>query len=153
MERLILGYLHDQVVSALDPLHFAYRPGIGVDDVIIYLLHRALCHLEAAGGALRIMFFNFSSHFNTIKPWLLRRKMEDVGVDQQLVVWMTKYATNRPGLQAVRLVCSMEAPQGAVLPSFLFSFYISEFRHNSDECHLQKFSDDIAIIGCLCGML
>ncbi|XP_078791709.1 uncharacterized protein LOC110013806 isoform X2 [Oryzias latipes] len=35
MERIILSHLRTQVSSALDPLQFAYRPGIGVDDAII----------------------------------------------------------------------------------------------------------------------
>ncbi|KAL0158830.1 hypothetical protein M9458_046906, partial [Cirrhinus mrigala] len=50
MERIVLSYLRNQVSSALDPLQFAYRSGIGVDDAIIYLLHRALSHLEAPGN-------------------------------------------------------------------------------------------------------
>ena len=47
MERIVLGHLRNQVSSALDPLQFAYRPGIGVDDAVTYLLHRALSHLES----------------------------------------------------------------------------------------------------------
>lgn len=29
----------------MDPLQFAYQPGIGVDDAIIFLLDRSLSHL------------------------------------------------------------------------------------------------------------
>lgn len=47
----------------LDPLQFAYQPGIGVDDAILYLLHRSLSHLEEAGSTVRIMFYDFSSAF------------------------------------------------------------------------------------------
>lgn len=45
----------------------------------------ALFNLEASGGAARVMFLDFSSTFNIIKPSLLRNKMEEAGVDQQLV--------------------------------------------------------------------
>ncbi|KAI3357987.1 hypothetical protein L3Q82_003013 [Scortum barcoo] len=48
----------------------AVQPGIGVDDAVIYLLHTSLTHLEKAGSTVRIMFFDFSSAFNTIQ-WVL----------------------------------------------------------------------------------
>lgn len=155
LERLILHHLRPLVSSALDPLQFAYRPGIGVDDAVIYLLHRSLSHLEQAGSTVRVMFFDFSSAFNTIQPALLRGKLEAAGVDKQLTAWTIDYLTNRP--QYVRLhdcvsdvvVCSTGAPQGTVLSPFLFSLYTSDFTYNTDYCHLQKFSDDTAIIGCV----
>lgn len=136
MERTAISY----------PLQFAYRPGISVDNAVIYLQHQPLCHLEASGGTERIMFFYFSSVFNTINPLLLKRKIEEVGLNQELVAWTTYYLTNRP--QCVRLqdctlelvVCITGAPQQTV-----HSLYTSNFRHNSERCHLQKFSDDTAI--------
>ncbi|KAI3364622.1 hypothetical protein L3Q82_011403 [Scortum barcoo] len=39
--------------------------------------------------------------------------------------------------------------QGTVLSPFLFILYISDFRFSSQSCHLQKFSDDSAIVGCI----
>ena len=155
MERLILSYLRSVVSTSMDALQFAYRQNIGVDDAIIYLLHRSLSHLESAGSAVRIMFFDFSSAFNTIQPTLLRGKMKSAGVDDQLTAWTINYLTDRP--QYVRLrncvsegvVCSTGAPQGTVLSPFLFSLYTSDFTHNTSSCHLQKFSDDSAIVGCV----
>lgn len=47
------------------------------------------------------------------------------------------------------VICSTGAPQGTVLSPFLFSLHTSDFCYNSDDCHLQKFSDDTAIIGCV----
>ncbi|TWW55054.1 hypothetical protein D4764_09G0001030 [Takifugu flavidus] len=78
--------------------------------------------------------------------------MEGAGVDCHLPSWTTDYLTNR--LQYVRLrdcesdvvVCSTGAPQGTVLSPFLFTLCTSDFSHNSDSCHLQKFSDT-AIVG------
>ena len=121
-------------VIPVDPLQFAYKPGIGVDDAVIYLLHRSLSHLESTGSTVRAMFFDFSSAFNTIHPSLLRGKLEGAGVDCHLAAWTTDYLTNRP--QYVRLrdcvsdvvVCSMGAPQGTVFSPFLFTLYTSDSR-------------------------
>ena len=98
------------------------------------------------------MFFDFSSVFNTSHPLLLRGKLKGAGVDCHLAAWTTDYLTNRP--QYVRLctcvsdvvVCSTGAPQGRVLSPFLFTRYTSDFTYNTDSCHLQKFSDNTAII-------
>ncbi|KAI3353947.1 hypothetical protein L3Q82_005146 [Scortum barcoo] len=80
----------------MDPLQLAYQPDIGVDDAVIYLLHTSLTHLEKAGSTVRIMFFDFSSAFNTIQPRLLGDKLQLAGVDHHLTSWILDYLTHRP---------------------------------------------------------
>lgn len=41
----------------------------------------------------------------------------------------------------------MEVLQGKVFSLFLFTIYTGGFWHNTDYCHLQKFSNDLANIG------
>lgn len=43
----------------------------------------------------------------------------------------------------------MAAPQGTVLASFLFTFYTSDFRYDSENCHIEKFSDDATVLRCI----
>lgn len=111
-ERLVLGHLRPLVNPSMDPLQFAYRAGIGVYDALIYLLHRSLSHLEKAGSSVRIMFYDFSSAFNTIQPALLKDKLGDAGVDPHLAAWILDYLTNRPQFvrskecQSDTVVCS-----------------------------------------------
>ena len=57
MERPLLHILRPQVRHALDPLQFAYQEKVGVEDAIVYLMHRAHSYLDKGKGALRIMFF------------------------------------------------------------------------------------------------
>ncbi|XP_062860078.1 gastrin/cholecystokinin type B receptor [Trichomycterus rosablanca] len=52
MERLVLAHLRPQVTTSLDPLQFAYRHEVGVEDAIIYLLQRAHSHLNLAGSSI-----------------------------------------------------------------------------------------------------
>ncbi|KAI3374668.1 hypothetical protein L3Q82_021241 [Scortum barcoo] len=95
LERLVLAHLRPLVSSFMDPLQFAYQPDIGVDDAVIYLLHTSLTHLEKAGSTVRIMFFDFSSAFNTIQPRLLGDKLQLAGVDHHLTTWILDYLTHR----------------------------------------------------------
>ena len=65
------------------------------------------------------------------------------------------YLTGRP--QYVRLqhcvsdrvVSNTEAPQGTALSPFLFNLYSTDFNYCRQTCHLQKFSDDSAVVGCI----
>uniref|UniRef100_A0A8C4T3P3 Reverse transcriptase domain-containing protein n=1 Tax=Erpetoichthys calabaricus TaxID=27687 RepID=A0A8C4T3P3_ERPCA len=115
----------------------------------------SMSHLDRGSGAVRIMFLDFSSTFNTIQPLLLRDKLTEMGVDSYLVAWIVDYLKDRP--QYVRLgnctsdivVSNTGAPQGTVLSLVLFSLYTSDFQHNSESCHVQKFADDTAIVGCI----
>ncbi|KAI4895107.1 hypothetical protein NFI96_009396 [Prochilodus magdalenae] len=155
LERLMLGHMKPLVRAALDPLQLAYQDVIGVDDAVIYLMDKKHSHLDTAGSAVRIMFFDFSSAFNTLQPVLLGEKLRQMQVDESIISWTMDYLTGRP--QFVRMqgcvsdvaMCSTGAPQGTVLAPFLFNIYTSDFRYNSGTCHLQKFSDDTAIVGCI----
>lgn len=84
-ERLLLHLLRPKVHHALNPLQFAYQDKVGVKDAILYLLHSSRCFLDKGNGVVRIMFFYFSSAFNTIQPLLLSEKLADMGVDQHMV--------------------------------------------------------------------
>ncbi|KAK3554110.1 hypothetical protein QTP70_019211 [Hemibagrus guttatus] len=57
---------------------------------------QALSHLKKAGSIERVMFFDFSTAFNTIQPALLRDKLENTGVDHHLSTWILDYLTSRP---------------------------------------------------------
>ncbi|KAI3377332.1 hypothetical protein L3Q82_008535 [Scortum barcoo] len=89
LERLFLSSSDPMIASA-------YQPGVGVEDAILYLLHRAHSHLDKGSGTVRILFLDFSSAFNTIQPTLLRDKLSRMGVDPQLMDWISNYLTGRP---------------------------------------------------------
>ncbi|XP_051919971.1 uncharacterized protein LOC127599777 [Hippocampus zosterae] len=86
---------------------------------------------------------------------LAGRQLQNAGVDHHLTAWIIDYLTNRPqyvrlqSCESDRLLCSTGAPQGTVLAPFLFILYTSDFRHATPNCHLQKFSDDSAIVGLI----
>ncbi|KAK3528684.1 hypothetical protein QTP70_009066 [Hemibagrus guttatus] len=155
MEQVLLHHMRPQVCHVLDPLQFAYQEKVGVEDAITSMLHRSLSNLDNGSRAVRITFLDFSSAFNTIQPLLLRDKLTEMGVSTHLVAWITDYLTGRP--QYVRLgdcksdtvVSSTGALQVAVLSPVLFTLYTSDFQYNSESCHVQRFTDDTAIICCI----
>lgn len=87
----------------------------------------------------------------------MAEKLTAMQVDDPLVSWMVDYLTGRP--QYVRLGCCMSdilisnigAPQGTVLSPFFFTLYTTDFNYCTETCHLQKFSDDSAVVGCITG--
>uniref|UniRef100_A0A8C4SRB6 Tripartite motif-containing protein 16-like n=1 Tax=Erpetoichthys calabaricus TaxID=27687 RepID=A0A8C4SRB6_ERPCA len=101
-----------------------------------------ICLMCVRSGAVRIMFLDFSSAFNTIQPLLLREKLTEMGVDSYLMAWIVDYLKDRP--QYVRLgngtsdivVSNTGAPQGTelspsryTLPDFSLIFFslLSDF--------------------------
>ncbi|XP_037395199.1 uncharacterized protein LOC108432566 [Pygocentrus nattereri] len=67
----------------LDPLQFTYEPCLGIEDTIIYLLTCVYAHLDKPASTVRVMFFDFSSAFNTIRPALLGDKLTMMGDEDE----------------------------------------------------------------------
>lgn len=94
-----------------------------------FMLHRSLSFLDGTGGYVRLMFFDFTSAFNTIQPLSLREKLVKIGVDPIFSTWIYNHLTGRA--QFVRLgktvsgttVSNIGAPQGTVLAPFLFTIH------------------------------
>ena len=74
-ERVVLCKLDSLVKDYIDPLQFAYRKNRITYDAVLYVLESIYSHLEKAGSSVRLMFFDFSSAFNTIQPHLLVQKL------------------------------------------------------------------------------
>ena len=93
-------------------------------------------------STVRVMFFDFSSAFNTIRPALLDEKMAAMQVDAPIVSWIVDYLMGRPQYICLqncvsdRVVSNTGAPQGTVFSPFLFTLYTSDFNYCTDSCHL-----------------
>lgn len=132
---------------------FAYRDNIEVEEAVLYLLHWGYTHLNIFGGYVRVMFFNFSSAFNTIKPSILSDKLDQMQVDSNIINWIADYLTGRP--QFIRLRKSV-SEWCAVLglyrqPSLPLSCSSCrrQIANTTGPCHIQKYSDDTAIVACI----
>ena len=100
-ERVVLCKLEKLVKDYIDPLQFAYRKNNSTADAVLYSLENIYSHLEKTGSNIRLMFFDFSSAFNTIQPHLLVQKLLNMKVPSSVISWIFDYLTRR--LQYVRL--------------------------------------------------
>ena len=104
-ERVVLIRYQVLVTDFPDPWQFAYS---------IY------AHLDKPGTYTRLVFFDFSSAFNTIQPHLLAEKLLKMKISAPTILWVLDYLTNRP--QYVKLgpsVPTQEHLRGlCFLPSF-----------------------------------
>lgn len=76
-------------------------------------------------------------------------------VEPRLVYWIYSYLTDKPEYVRLKKIVSdtvvskTGAPQGTVLAPLLFTLYTSDFCYNHELCHIRKFADDTAIVGCI----
>lgn len=81
-------------------MQFSYRTNMSVDNIVNLGLHFILQHLGCCGSYTRLLFFDYSSAFNTIVPELLLTKISQLTVFESLLI--TDLLTDRE--QCVRLV-------------------------------------------------
>ncbi len=75
LEKVVKDEILQQSKDSLDPLQFAFRQGRGVEDANLTLLNYLFSHLERPKAHARLLFIDFSSAFNTMKPHLLVEKL------------------------------------------------------------------------------
>ncbi len=75
----MVSLLKTEVKSVLDPLQFAYRQGRGTVDAINNITYAIVKHLENPKAYARLLFVDFSSAFDTVKPHCLIKKLRQLG--------------------------------------------------------------------------
>ena len=154
LERVGLWMMWPFVELSVDPLQFAYIAGRSTTDAITTMLHRITRHLDRrAGNTARILFLDYSSAFNTIRPHLLVDKLSKLDVPESLQLWIFDYLTNR--CQYVRTshersgkrTINTGAPQGCVLSPVLFVLYTNDLAWDTPNVFISKYADDTAIAG------
>jgi hypothetical protein len=155
LERLVLRQLLQHVEPQMDALQFAYKRQRGVEDASSLLIHYISEHLEKPGNYARILYIDFSSAFNTMRPSTLISKLLDMNVNPALCKWVLDYLRQRPQrvrvnntLSALKHTC-IGAPQGCVLSPVLFTIYTDNHRSADPSVRIVKYADDTALLGLL----
>ena len=120
--------------------------------MLSYVLNNIYSHLDKPEFSIHVMFYDFSSAFNTIQLHILADKLMDYNMHASTVLWVLDYLTNRP--QFVKLTDNVKsdvictntgAPQGTALSPFFFSVYTADCRSFHTDCVLVKYADDTAL--------
>jgi len=133
----------------IDPLQFAYRNKRSTDDAFMYMLHNVYCHLDNPKQYAQVLFIDFSSAFNTIRPHIMMERLGQLGVNPNLIRSVESFLTQRTQCVRENKVVSsqiMTTPQGSVTLPVLFTLYTNECRSNTSEHLTIKFADDTAIV-------
>ena len=82
------------------------------------------------------MFFDFSSAFSTIQPYLLAEKLLKMKISAPTILLVLDYLTSRsqyvklgPFVISTTIYANTGAPQGTVLCPFLFSLYTADCKN------------------------
>ncbi|KAI4889623.1 hypothetical protein NFI96_008800, partial [Prochilodus magdalenae] len=154
-ERLVMTHIKATIDVTVDPHQYAYRRNRSTDDAISSVVHTALTHLEQKNSYVHILFVDFTSAFNTMTPQTLTDKLSSFGLRTSLCNWVLDFLTNRP--QSVRIhnltssttILSTGSPQGCVLSPLLFMLLTNDCSPIHPGCHIVKFADDTAVVGCI----
>ncbi|XP_077599374.1 UBAP1-MVB12-associated (UMA)-domain containing protein 1 isoform X1 [Stigmatopora nigra] len=156
-EKLVARHIRKTIPPSVDPHQFAYRENRSTEDAIAVALHTALSHLEHQGNYVRMLFIDYSSAFNTIKPDILKDKLYHLGLSSSICCWIKNFLTGRP--QTVRMgphlsssiTLNTGSPQGCVLSPLLYSLYTYDCTPAHQSNSIIKFADDTTVIGLISG--
>ena len=96
-EKVVSKHLKFDVVDQLDPFQFTYKASRGVEDASLTRLNLVTQHLEKAKSYVGILFVDFSSAFiNTIEPYVLLKRLIDLHVNSNLVLWIRDFLWDQP---------------------------------------------------------
>ena len=150
-ENIVLHHLLDLTKGMQDPFQFVYKPNRSIEYAILTLLHNTFLHTNTPKSYVRILFADFSSAFNTIKPYDLAKKLTRFHICPKLDIWIINYLTYRkqflrfkgmlPGERSI----STGVPKGCVLSPVLFTLYTNDCTGTEYTIFI-KYSDDTAIV-------
>jgi len=97
LEQLVKRYINNSIPVSNDPLQFAYRSNRAVNDAVFLALqvHTVLQHLEGRDTYVRMMFVDYSSAFNTIRPSISISKLLDLGLCNSICRFGTTYTASK----------------------------------------------------------
>ncbi len=126
-----------------------FTPGDGTINQLINICNKIHCQLDNGDEVLAV-FLDLSKAFDKVWHQGLIYKLEKIGIDGNLLVWLKSYLSNRKqqvvinGKQSDILELNAGVPQGSVLGPLLFLIYINDMTEGlTGEVFL--FADDSSV--------
>ena len=151
MERIITKQLYEYLESngIISDHQFGFRPGRSVMEQLL-LVYEDISYNMDSGQSVDLVLFDYSKAFDVVCHSILIQKLKLLGVDGQLLSWISSFLSDRVmqvcvhgHTSSTRNVCS-GVPQGSVLGPLLFLVYIN-FVGSKLSCTYKIFADDMKL--------
>ena len=126
-----------------------FQPTDSTVNQLVYIYKTIISNLDI-GKDIRFIFCDISKAFDRVWHTGLLYKLRKIGIDGNLLSWVTDYLDDRKqkvvldGFSSGWAEIDAGVPQGSVLVPFLFLIYINDIVDDLD-CNIKLFADDTSL--------
>ena len=155
MEKVFERIVFKHVFNFLRDTNFftasqsGFMPGDSTVNQLTYL-YNTFCRALDEGLEVRVIFFDVSKAFDKVWHRGLLLKLENAGIQGNLLSWFSNYLQNRrqrvilPGVSSPLADIMAGVPQGSILGPLLFLVYINDIV-NDIGSQINLFADDTSL--------
>ena len=156
LERVIAKnlYMYLEDHNILSEHQFGFRAGRSTMDQMILVYNDITLWLDQ-GCAVDLVLFDFSKAFDVVSHHILLEKLQELGINTDLISWIESFLIGRSMAVALDGVCSDShpvrsgIPQGSVLGPVLFLLYVNHIASKLTCCY-KIFADNLKIYMKIC---
>ena len=135
----------------MNPNQHGFRSGRSCLSQLLEHHNKILEDLEKPNN-VDVIYIDFAKAFDKVDHDILLNKLNKIGINGKIGVWIHNFLSNRQKCVAVNGTTSREAqvrsgvPQGSVLGPLLFLIHISDINYEIADSTVSCFADDTRIL-------
>jgi hypothetical protein len=147
-EKFFVQEYKKSVLPKISPSQYAYQPGLGTRDAIIYTLESWTRQLDNKNNkAVEVIFKDFSKAFDSLQPGKLLEALHSLGIPSHIVQLSIDFLNNRK--QRVRVNSSKSnyiesqvgVPQGTIAGPLFWLAFINSYKPKN--VNITIYADDV----------
>lgn len=151
LESLVARYIlqHCKLHGLLDPQQHGFRPKRGTVVQRIDVFDNWFTGINESRTEIDAIYIDFKTAFDMVNLCFLALKLEQFGIPEQIISWVSSFLSNR--LFVVRVNSALSdwfpapsvVPQGSAISPLLFILFTSDLRHVIESgIHHWTYADD-----------